>query len=241
MTNAASGGNGPEMIPLAGAEAAFARGGNRLIFVHPHHSDRCIKVQRPDRSPAQKRGERRFPRNLRPLRHFDDNWQEQRVYRRLLRHIGTPCYQYIPRIHGMLATSLGPGLCSELVRDDDGAISLPLKQYLWLHGETETLGAALERFREGWQALGMPSRALLLHNLVVQCRNGEPERIVVIDGLGWPQPLTPAWWCRPLARRKARKRLEGLQRAIRRLLEKRRRNEPYGVHGWLEDAQRVTP
>jgi hypothetical protein len=225
-------------IHLAGEQAAFARGGNRLIFIHPEDADACIKVQRPDRSPARKRAERRFPRNLRPLRHFDDNWQEQRVYRRLQHHIGSASFDYVPRLHGPVATNLGPGLCSELIRDDDGAISLPLKQYLWLHGQSAALTAALAEFHRGWQHLGMPSRALLLHNLVVQCQGGVPARIVVIDGLGWPQPLTPAWWCRPLARRKARKRLAGLQRAILRLLEKRERNEPYGVHGWLEEAGR---
>lgn len=226
-------------IYLEGEQAAFARGGNRLIFVHPEHPDRCIKVQRADRSPARKRAERRFPRNLRPLSHFDDNHQELRVYQHLLQQIGTDCHQFAPHLYGSVSTSLGPGLCSELIRDDDDSISLPLKQYLWQHGETEALRAVLTRFCEGWRQLGMPSRALLLHNIVVQCRAGRPWRLVVIDGLGWPQPFTLARWCLPLARRKADKRLQGLQLAIRGLLEKKRRNQPFGIHGWLEESRRA--
>lgn len=227
------------VLRLGGEQAAFARGGNRLVFVHPLHSDRCIKVQRPDRSPGQKRAARRFPRNLRPLRHFDDNWQEQRVYRRLQRHLDPAYRQLVPRLYGVVETDLGPGLCSELIRDDDGAISRPLKQYLWLHGETAALGRVLADFRQRWRRLGVASRALLLHNLVVQCRQGIPERLVVIDGLGWPQGLVLAWWCRPLARQRAGKRLLRLDRAIRQLLDRRDQGQPYGEHGWLTENQRA--
>lgn len=226
------------VLRLGGPQAAFARGGNRLVFVHPRHPDRCVKVQRPDRSPRLKRAARHFPRNLRPLRHFDDNWQERRVYRRLQRHLDPRYLQLVARLYGPVDTDLGPGLCSELIRDDDGAISRTLKQYLWLLGETPALRQVLADFRQHWQRLGIASRALLLHNLVVQCRQGIPQRIVVIDGLGWPQGLFLAWWYKPLARHRAGRRLRHLDRAIHDLLDKREQDLPYGEHGWLTEEQR---
>lgn len=226
-----------KVINLGDLGNAFSGGGNRLCFVHPGDPGRCIKVLRPDRSPAKKRREQPFPKNLKPLSAFDENEQEIRVFRRIDRYIGDAAYAYIPHFYGLVKTNLGPGVCSELIRDEDGGISITLKQYLWTHGRTTEIEQALDRFRAGWLALGMPSRHLLLHNIIVECRQQQPYRLVVIDGLGWPGLPLP-YWVPPLARKKAAKRLNRLDLAISALLKKKTSGEDYGYHGWLTPEQR---
>jgi len=226
-------------LALGGVEAAFSRGGNRLCFVDPRDRDRCLKVQRPDRTPRDKRRASGCPKNLKPLAGFDDNRREALVYRRLARAIGEPAFSLVPRLHGWVDTDLGPGLCSDLIRDSDGRIAVTLKQYLWQHGLDQPLRQALRRFGDDWQALGMPSRKLLTHNIVVRCEEGRAQRLWVIDGLGWPDLLPLAWWWPALARHRARRRLRALDAAIGEQLEKRGDPERFGYHGWLEEHERL--
>ncbi|TXS93964.1 hypothetical protein FV139_10095 [Parahaliea maris] len=226
-------------VMLSGEQDAFARGGNRLCFVDPRDAGRCIKLLRADRSPGQKRREAPWIKRLKPLNAFDDNWQEAAVYRRIERRIGPAAWDLVPRLFGPVETNLGPGLCSELLRDSDGRIAITLKQYLWQYGETTTLSQLLDSFSARWQALGMPSRRLLLHNVVVQCQEDRyPVALKVIDGLGWPDLVPLAWYLPALARHKAGRRAVLLREAMNALLAKQARGDDYGVHGWLEDAQR---
>ncbi len=225
-------------IDLGEEHSAFTRGGNRLCFIDPRDSNRCIKVQRPDRLPALKRREKGFPKNLKPLDRFDDNRQEFRVYQHIERAIGQRAYDFIPRLYGWVATNFGDGLCFDLVRDADGRISVTLKQYLWEHGLDGPIEQVLAQFSAGWEALGMPSRNLLLHNLLVQCSGEGARRIVVIDGLGWPDLLPLAYYWPALARRKAARKTRALEDSIRAFLPRRGDRSNYGYHGWLEERQR---
>lgn len=225
-------------INLGTLDDAFSHGGNRLCFVHPHNSNQIIKVARPDRLAHIKRREKSFPKNLKPLSVFDDNLQESEVYQRITRWIGPQAFELIPPCHGFVATNLGPGLCSDLIRDDSGAISLTLKQFLWINGNTAELQKAVQHFTRRWSELGMPSRNLLLHNIVVQCEEGIPLRLFVIDGLGWPDLIPLGYVCKPLAKRKAARKATQLYLAIEALLQKKADNSHYGYHGWLNEESR---
>ena len=226
------------VVDLGDEGAAFTRGGNRLVFVDPRDAGRCIKVLRPDRLPGTKRREKGFPKNLKPVSAFDDNLQEIRVYERIVRALGAQAFDCIPRIHGLVATNVGQGLCCDLVRDDDGRISLSLKQYLWQYGRSSELDETLRRFSARWCRLGVPSRNLLLHNIVIQCSGTGPRRLLVIDGLGWPDLLPLAWYWPAMARRKAARKIGLLYEAIDTLRERRDAELDFGFHGWLEDGQR---
>lgn len=227
-----------DTLNLGGSENAFARGGNRLCFVHPQHADQCVKVLRPDRSPEIKRQERSFPRNLKPLRFFDDNYQEFKVYQLIEKHIGDAAYQLIPRCFGQIPTNWGPGLVSEIIKDEDGLVSLSLKQYLWLHGKTDEITRAIQAFIDEWSRLGMPSRNLLLHNMVVQNNATGVRRIVVIDGLGWPDVLPLAYFVTSIAQKKARRKAQRLWSTVDELLHKKAVGGDWGYHGWMDDQQR---
>ena len=164
----------------------FAKGGNRLCFVHPESRNLCIKVRRPDFTLADLRRKKGFPKTLRPLSSFDDNLEEYRVLEDFNKKYGIQAFEVISKCYGFEDTDLGKGLVSELVRDSDGAISLNIKQYILEEGVTESFKKEFEVFCIYWQKMAMPSRSLLIHNVVVQQGvNGKVERLVVIDGLGY--------------------------------------------------------
>lgn len=226
------------ILQFESEQSAFARGGNRVCFVDPRNEQHCIKVARSDRLPAIKKAEKTFPGSLKPLHCFDDNEEEFRVYQHIQRQIGDSAYELIPRCFGFVETSLGRGLCSEMITDDDGKISLSLKQYIWQQGLNEQLQVALVAFRQRWQTLGMPSRNLLLHNIVVQQRSAHIERLVVIDGLGWPDLIPFGYWFPSIAKRKAAKKVARLSNKIDELLQIQRDGGDWGFHGWMDESQR---
>jgi hypothetical protein len=193
---------------------AFAGGDSRLCFVDPLDPGWCIKILRPDRQPAVKRREQPWLKRLKPLSRFDENLQEIRVYQRIERSIGQAAYRLVPRIDGLVPTNLGQGLRCELIRDDDERISLTLAAYLAQHGHNRALQSALADFALEWQALGMPSRRLLLRNMVVQQRAGNAARLVVIDSLGWADLIPAGYWIPAWARYRASRKLRYLARLI---------------------------
>lgn len=227
------------MFDLGNVKDAFASGGNRLCFIHPDDSNLCIKVLRADRSPSIKRSKKKFPFNYRSLKNFDDNWQEWLVYEKINSCVGEPAYKMIPRCFGLVDTNLGQGLVSEVIKDDDGLISISLKQYLWTKGFDLDLRKVLDNFEKKWIFYGMPSRNLLDHNLVVKMKNSTPSQLVVIDGLGWPDFLPLAYSFPSLAKRKAARKVARLRESIRKTIEEKIPNDDWGYHGWIEEKNRA--
>lgn len=222
------------MTVILSTEAPFAQGGNRLCFVHPDFPDRVIKVRRPDFSLEDRRRKKGFPKNLRPLSSFDDSAEEYRVMTRLNHRFGEPMYQHVSRCYGFEDSDMGKGLVSELIRDASGSISHTLKQYLWDHGFDSNARAAVDAFCCSWEALGTPSRDLLLHNLVAQRdANGTILRLVVIDGLGGTGLIPDRWLPLWLLRKRARRKTTNLYQRIDKLLPLRGQENFPGYHGQL--------
>ncbi len=234
-------GPGTEMaakIELAGLKP-FASGGNRLCFVNPDNAEQCIKVPRPGFSAAEKRRRKGLPKSLKPLSSFDDNLQEFRQLNAIHRRLGSEVRALVPRCYGLVPTDLGRGIVTDLVTDADGRISISLKQYLWENGLDTALQSGLEDFRRRWLALAVPSRDLLLHNLVVKQTLAGTLQLLVIDGLGWSDLLPMAALFDALARRKVQRKLSNLDTRIEALLTAKREGAPWGYHGYLApDARR---
>lgn len=212
----------------------FAKGGNRLCFVHPEIPDRCIKVRRPDFPLAALRRKKGFPKNLRPLSWFDDNAEEAKVMRLLENHFGEAIFVHVSRLFGFVETDLGRGLVLELIRDEGGCISPSLKQQIWETGYTEDCRLAVDALCRFWEKHGVPSRDLLLHNLVAQrSKHGEVRRLLVIDGLGSsnlvPSALLPGF----VKRRKAKRKTSRFRERIQELLKVRETGVFPGSHGRL--------
>ena len=227
-----------EFVQLGGIEVAFTRGGNRLCFVDPRNENQCIKVLRPDRTPEIRRREKAFPKNRRSLASFDENLEEFQVWRSIEEKIGEPAFKHISRCFGFVQTNLGRGLVMELIRDDDGRVAKTLKQYMWEGGYTPTLQRAVEEFGRFWVELGMPSKKLLLHNMLARKIKAEFQ-IYVIDGLGWTSLIPFSKYFSKLAQRQARKKIDELSITIAELLTKKQSGGNFGYHGWLDESQRA--
>ena len=182
---------------------------------------------------ADRRRKKGFPKNLRPLSSFDDNLEEFRVMASLDRAIGEKLYSNVSRCHGFEPTDMGPGLVSELIRNSNGSIAETLKKYIWDHGFSEPCREAVAALCELWRSLAIPSRDLLLHNIVVQQDGEVITRLVVIDGLG-SQGLVPFWWLPITLRRKqAERKIANLYQRIDTLLGQRGQEKFPGYHGLL--------
>lgn len=213
----------------------FAQGGNRLCFVHPHDQNRCIKVRRPDFTLEDLRNRKGFPKNLKPLSSFDDNAEEYRVMKQLYNRFGDALYEHVSACFGFEDTDMGKGLVSELIRDESQNISHTLKQYIWDHGYDDKCKQAVNQFCRYWESLGIPSRDLLLHNIVVQVNaSNDIVRLVVIDGLG-SSSLLPGWLLpNSFFKKKAKRKTENLRLRIEVLLQDREKGGAFpGYYGLL--------
>lgn len=211
----------------------FARGGNRLCFVHPERSDVCLKVHRPDVDLAEKRRRKGLKGRLKPAASFDDNRDEAETLTALHQRIGADLARFAPRFLEWVATDLGAAIAVDLMRDADGAIATPLKQYVWERGLEPPLLAALAEFSAFWVRERVPSRELLLHNVVVRQLGGGALRLVAVDGLGNADLLPLSRWSARLAERKAVRKVERLRTRIDVLLATRAAGGHPGEHGFL--------
>jgi hypothetical protein len=159
----------------------FARGGNRLCYVHPDDPSQCLKVARhlADASYAPSRSGRET---------FDENAREAAAFRRFTKPLTEAVLS--PEYRGMVETDLGPALACSLFRDDDGRISRTLEYTLWTEGMTDPLGVALKGFQDGWSRHGFATRKILPHNLVVVRSQQSRWRLALVDG------FTVSWWGR---------------------------------------------
>lgn len=225
------------MINLKGLEP-FAAGGNRFCYVDPRDAKRCIKVRRPDFSVEDRRRRKGFPKNLKPLSSFDDNLDEFKVMAALEHHYPDDVFAHVSRCYGYVDTDMGAGLCSELIRDSCGEVSVSLKQYLWENDYDEACKRAVNALCEHWLRFRVPSRDLILHNVVVQRDlSGDGslaiKRLVVIDGLGnaglIPGHVMPDF----MQLRKAQRKVANIHQRIDELLSDKAQGKGPGMHGFL--------
>ncbi len=215
-------------------EKPFARGGNRLCFIHPEDPGCCVKVRRPDFTLEDRRRKKGFPKNLRPLSAFDDNLEEHGVMKSLERYYGDTVFRHISRCYGFVETDLGKGLMSELIRNGDGRIAATLKKYLWDYGLGPEIEQKIKELTDFWIHERVPSRDLLLHNIVVQQDDkGAILRLVVIDGLGSAGLLPLRFFPGFLQDRKIAGKVGNMQERIQQLLSQRGEGAFPGCHGRL--------
>lgn len=212
----------------------FASGGNRLCYIHPQFHDRCVKVRRPDFSLEDRRRKKGFPKNLRPLSAFDDSLEEFNVMRVLDRMFGEALYQHVSRCYGFEESDMGQGLVSELICDDNRRISQTLKKLIWDDGITPEVERAVQVFADFWINSGVPSRDLLLHNIVAQrTEAGAIRRLVVIDGLGSASIIPMQWQPKSMRVAAARRKIANMRERMQSLASQRGAEEFPGFHGLL--------
>lgn len=211
--------------------APLAEGGNRLVFVHPEDPSRCVKVAHPNVSLAAKRARKGLKGRLKPASAFDDNAEEWRVMEHLQATIAD-IGRHIPHCDGFAETDLGPGLVSGLVRSSDGSVALPLKQRLWQDGYTDELQESVDELAAFWVDNAVPSRKLILHNVVVE-QQADHARLWVIDGIGSSDLLPFARWSKTLRRQKSERKIADLRSRIDTLMKTRSEGGDPGRHGFM--------
>lgn len=174
--------NRPAIISLKNREP-FASGGNRLCFLHPEYTDRCLKVIREDRTPEIRRSEKRFPANLRPLSIFDENRVEVSVLNYLHTNYPVQITRHLPRSFGLVETDLGMAHETTLICDSDSLVSQTLEQYVWENGLNSLAEKVIRAFKDDWAVRPPRTRDLIPHNFVVQLE-GNSAKLVMIDGFG---------------------------------------------------------
>ncbi len=185
----------------------FAAGGNRCCFEHPDDLALCVKVNRKDRSPEVKKANAVFYKRIRPLSAFDENLEEKGVMDLLKKQFPEAVDRLIPRCYGWVETPYGRGLVLSMYRNMDGDISSSLEAELFKGGMTGELQAAIDAFVNEWRCAKIPSRQLLLHNIVV-VRSLEGCRLVVIDGLGYGEVFRISQFFPALEERRVEKKLQ---------------------------------
>ncbi len=214
-------------------EKPFAIGGKRECYVNPQDADICIKIHRDDALPSSLREQAPWWRSFRKgEKAFDESFSDWKVLKELSSSNDPIIWQHLPRLHGWVETDRGRGLAIELLRDDDGLISLTLLDWIWKNGTSEKLDLAINAFCLFWESQEIPSRSLGLHNIIAQEKNGD-IRLVLIDGFGSTQLLPIAKWCSRYARRRSRSKTARLRRDIDELLERRLNNGDPGQRGFL--------
>jgi len=184
----------------------FAAGGNRCCFTYPGRPELCIKVNRVDRSPAFKKAKAPLYKKFRSLHAFDENREESKVLSALAEIQPDEAGRLFPKCYGWVETPFGSGLQLTLFRDKDGCISATLEMELVRHGISTQLIDAVEAFKDQWRETAIPSRQLLLHNIVIR-KDEDHWRLAVIDGLGSGEALPLSKWFPKVRRKQIERRL----------------------------------
>ncbi|MBT5927247.1 MAG: hypothetical protein HOH33_11570 [Verrucomicrobia bacterium] len=184
----------------------FAVGGTRRCYVHPDHSERCVKVLRPDRTPEARRALAKGWRRFRGLNGYDDQWKELKTYRFLEAKKNPKIWEHVPRYFGTVETDQGLGIVTEIFRNHDGAYPGNLEQVL-PNGLNQGISAAVEEFKTWLREVLFLSRDLLPHNIIaVEFAHGQ-YRLVIVDGIGNSEFIPVSDWIQFLARQKIERKI----------------------------------
>ncbi len=184
-------------------------GWKRDCYLHPDEPGLCIKVAR-DKPGGARRLRERLSSWARAENTGDaHNRREWQAYGTF----GAQLAPFVPCYHGFIATSRGPGLVVELVRDAHGSPSAPLRD--WLHDGTQERGAALlDQFRIFFDMLATRDLWLMdlnLQNFMIQVTEDGTERPWLIDLkrlVDNKEIFQVPGWSTTLKRRKLARRIE---------------------------------
>ena len=155
----------------------FAEGSNRLVYVHPHNPDLCVKVASRPYDPRCRKAQRRELRDWAWLQ----RWGREAWFDR------------IPTIEGVVSTDLGDGIVSTLYRDESGRIGRNLAQILVEGGLTPSLAQAIDELEEWLRQHRLPTWDTGPSN-VVAARRGDRWTLFIIEGWVHRRCHRFPWW-----------------------------------------------
>jgi len=153
------------MITLDRTEK-FGKGLHREVFVHPDNADLCIKVVTNGNQQETKR--------------------EQGYYKQLQKR--NIAWDLLPKFHGNIETSLGPGAVFDILRDPNGKICKTLEYYLadkeFIANNQQQLQTALVELREYLLKYHIMSMAMKPKNMLYQLSETGAGKLFIIDNIG---------------------------------------------------------
>ena len=153
------------MISLS-SDTRFGKGLHRECFVHPDDPALCIKVVTYGNQQETKR--------------------EQHYYQQLQKR--NIAWDLLPKFHGNIETSMGPGAVFDLIRDHDGQISKTLEHYLadnsFIKNQKQQLDSALVELRKYLLKHSVMSMAMKPKNIVYQLSESGQGKLFIIDNIG---------------------------------------------------------
>ncbi len=202
------------MINLSQYEPV-AKGGEKLIFIHPQDENQLIKVINPEYIHFMKKN-RSFSYKIRRLKHywFFSNMINEHLASREEK-IENP--NYLQNITGFVDTDMGFGIVVEAVKNKDGSLGLTLGDIIKNDLYNDTHKHALNHFVEWMKKTHIIIRDLWLDNLVWHEEN---QHFVLVDGIGGRYLPTLRAYCRWYNLRGNLKRGEKLLKRVDRYLEK---------------------
>ena len=138
-------------------EYYFSEGKHRSIYVHPDNESLCIKI------PKVRLTKRSIKREIKYLK----------KYQKRASH-------FLSMFHSTVETNRGKGYVFQLIRDENGAISMPLSECKNLVGLKEKIHALY------WECINKNVIVSDLHtkNIVVQKNQDSSYQLWIIDGAG---------------------------------------------------------
>lgn len=186
----------------------FGAGGNRACYLDPRDDSRCIKVILPERTATKKRAQVKGIKSFRPLGYYDDNLRELKSFHLIQKYLDSEVWTHLPRCYGLVDTDLGVGIVTDLIRDYNGTISICLKTKLRAHGYDDNFRNALEEFIAYLRSTALPTRDLLLHNIVASDLDLSGRcRFHLIDSFGSADILPFPYWFKKLAQIKVERKI----------------------------------
>ncbi|MDL2329397.1 hypothetical protein LJC71_06585 [Desulfosarcina sp. OttesenSCG-928-A07] len=145
----------------------IGHGVNRECYVHPENSALCIKV-------VVGHGGKR----------------ETRIEKSAYKHLEKRgiSWELLSRFHGTVSTNKGLGVVFELIRDRDGSISKPLRQYIHTPEQTalhrDGLSRAFSHLKTYLFSEEIITSPLKAKNIVYQQTTDTGGKLVIIDNVG---------------------------------------------------------
>lgn len=177
------------------------KGLHRVCYAHPQDDRLCVKVLLPLKSQT-------------PLIEAE---REVKYYG-FLEKKGVP-WTMLPKFHGEVVTSRGPGYVFDLIRDHDGLVSQTLKHYLASPIETENNAEGLlmafdllKDYLLEWKIVTMTIKA---KNILYQKISEKKGRLVIVDNIGNSDFIPICDYVDFMAERKIRRKWYRFEAALR--------------------------
>lgn len=165
------------MLQLS-ALTPLGTGRHRQCFLHPTHSDRCIKIVYNQESG----GDKELNRELNYYAHLEGRLED---------------WDGLPRYYGTVNTDLGMGYVYDIIKDVDGTASTSLTEFArecQQNGNLALLDKVLFRLQDYLQRNRIVTMTMKPQNILCQHRGLDDIMPVVVDNIGESTFIPLATW-----------------------------------------------